>query len=102
MTNFLFALQIFIAIVMSSVIILQKCSGDGIVTVNYNSQIPNNTQHSFIDKLVIFLILIFMINSLVLAKNATSQTKGNLSLTETLENRSNVTDPVLNNIVKME
>ena len=51
---------------------------------------------------VSLVVSLFMINSLVLAKNATSQTKGNLSLTETLENRSNVTDPVLNNIVKME
>ena len=88
MFSFLFGFQIFITILIALVIVFQKSSSDGIVTSNIGGTIPSSSQASFISKLTIFLICVFMINSLFLAKNSINEYKHSKSIITSLENKT--------------
>jgi preprotein translocase subunit SecG len=104
MISFLFGFQIFITILISLIIVFQKSSSDGIVVSNNGGQIPSNAQHSFISKFTIFLIFIFMANSLILARNSISQNKEGSAIIKSLENENISKDVIVSddNVPKME
>ena len=104
MISFLFGFQIFLTILISLVIVFQKSSSDGIVVSNSGGQIPSSAQNSFISKFTIFLIFIFMANSLILAKNSISNNKESSSIIKSLENENISEDKIIheNNVPKME
>ncbi|WHA04832.1 preprotein translocase subunit SecG [Candidatus Bandiella numerosa] len=104
MLSFLFGFQIFITILISLVIIFQKSSSDGIVVSNAGGQMPSRSQTSFISKFTIFLILIFMANSLLLAKNSVNKHSDEQSIIKSLESEHAHEDKVAGetNVPKME
>ena len=104
MISFLFGFQIFITILISLIIVFQKSSSDGIVVSNNGGQIPSNAQHSFISKFTIFLIFIFMANSLILARNSISQNKEGSAIIKSLESDNISKDVIVSddNVPKME
>ena len=104
MLPFLFGFQIFITILLSLVVIFQKSSSDGIVVSNAGGQMPSRSQATFISKFTILLILIFMANSLLLAKNSASEHGNDKSIIKSLENEYIHEDKVTDrtNVPKME
>lgn len=104
MLPFLFGFQIFITILLSLVIIFQKSSSDGIVVSNAVGQMPSRSQATFISKFTILLILIFMANSLLLAKNSLNKHSNDKSIIQSLENEHMQEDKAVDgtNVRKME
>lgn len=104
MLSFLLGFQIFITILIALVIVFQKSSSDGIVTSNVGGTVPSSSQTSFISKFTIFLILMFMISSLLLAKNSINKYKQDKSIITSLENKPAVTETNEGNVAvpKME
>ena len=90
MSSLLFGFQIFITVLIALVIVFQKSSSDGIVTSNLGGNIPSNSQTSFISKFTIFLICLFMANSLFLARNYINEYKKNKQIITSLENKSEI------------
>jgi preprotein translocase subunit SecG len=86
MSSILFGFQIFITILIALVIVFQKSSSDGIVSSNMGNQLPNNSQTSFISKFTIFLVVVFMANSLLLAKDSVNKYTKEKSIITSLEN----------------
>ncbi|WPX96303.1 preprotein translocase subunit SecG [Candidatus Bandiella euplotis] len=104
MYSVLFGFQIFITILIAIVIVFQKSSSDGIVSSNIGNQLPSNSQTSFISKFTIFLVFVFMANSLILAKDCISRYQREKSIINALENEpapleNDVSDQ---NVPKME
>ncbi len=92
MFSLLFGVQIFITILIALVIVFQKSSSDGIVTSNLGNSIPSSSQTSFISKFTMFLVFIFMANSLFLARHSINEYKQNKSIITSLENKSATTE----------
>lgn len=90
MLSFSLAFQIFITIVMSIIVVLQKSSADGVIVTN--NKFSNRVHGSFFSKVCIILIFIFMLNSLILARTFTSKSFNSESVIESLENKSTNTD----------
>jgi preprotein translocase subunit SecG len=86
MSSILFGFQIFITILIAVVIVFQKSSSDGIVSSNVGNQLPSNAQTSFISKFTIFLVVVFMANSLFLAKDSINKYTKEKSIITSLEN----------------
>ena len=84
MLQFLFGFQIFIAIVISLIIILQKSSSDGIITSG-SGKINHISQNAFINKLIMILIFIFMGNSLILSRYSIRKLKNDHPIIHSLE-----------------
>ena len=104
MHSILFSFQIFITILITLFVISQKSNNDGMLGHTTGFQIPSKSQASFVSKFTTLLILIFLINSLLLARNSIVQHNSNQSLMKSLENESvnetKVSDD--DNVPKME
>ena len=101
---FLLGFQIFITILISVVIVLQKSSSNGIIVNNYSSNILGSSQYFIVSKITIFFIFMFMVNSLVLAKISINQRTKNSTIIKSLEYNDFSRDRVTSNdnVPKME
>jgi protein translocase SecG subunit len=103
MTHFLFGFQIFFSILIALVVVFQKSSSDGIVS-NTDHNFTSGAQTTFINRFTIFLIFIFMANSLFLARQSIKQYQNNKSIISSLENEAVVQESKEKsiNVPKME
>ena len=85
MTTLLLVLQIFIIILLTALILLQKSKSGSFISGNTNSYISEKAYSSFITKFTMFLAVIFMANSLVLAKIEVNKNLSVKSLIKSLE-----------------
>ncbi len=102
-SSYLFALQIIITVFLVILILFQRSNNDGIVNTRSDSHLPTTSQISFINKTTIFFIILFMGNSLFLAKQSIDQYKQDSKIIESLKGKSQLSkeeDPLL--IPKME
>lgn len=84
MLRFLFGFQIFIAILISFIVIFQNSSSDGIIS-NSNGAINHVSQNTFIGKSVMILIFIFMANSVILSRYSAHKLENDHRIIHSLE-----------------
>ena len=84
MLQFLFVFQIFMAVVISVIIILQNSNSDGIITSG-SGKINHVSQNTFVNKLIMILIFIFMGNSLILSRYSIRKLKDDHPIINSLE-----------------
>ena len=103
MPKVLLNLQIFITILISLIIVLQKSGSDGILP-NSNNQVSGVSRVTFINKVTIALIFIFMTNSLFLARSSLNKSTDNKSIVRSLEGKEMLQDKIINDtdVPKME
>lgn len=99
---YLFAFQILITVLLTLVIIFQKSSSDGIINSKSDSSVPTNSQMSFVNKITILFIVLFIGNSLLLARNSIKRYKDNKSLISSLKDKDQIVEQNDVNVPKME
>ena len=87
MLSFLLILQIFITVLMSLIIVLQNCSDDSVILSNHINRTQCVVLGTFIEKLTIILIFLFMTNSLLLTKRSFKKSICNKPISKSLENQ---------------
>ena len=68
MFTFLSILQIFVTIFVSLFIVFQKSNNDNMIIKNINNPAFNKSHNLFANKCIMFLVFIFITNSLLLSK----------------------------------
>lgn len=98
---FLLTLQIIIAVMMVIIILLQKSDGDSLSGIGggsggLTSGISAKASAGAISKFTIFLVAIFMLNSLVLARISATDKTSELQIDKIIEkNPSGYSKPIL-------
>jgi len=67
--SFVFSFQILTIIMLLLIILFQRSSGDGVMTSSNDIKRSVNSPEPLVRKFTILLIFIFMVNSIILARN---------------------------------
>lgn len=94
MSSVLIILQSVIVIIMVLAIMLQKADGSSLAGLSGGGSgvVSNRTSNSFISKFTMAMAILFMINSLVLAKLSVNESKKAKALLESLQENHKAKD----------